>query len=171
MKSDNEFDAEPVTDTLKKYAVKHLLSPPGLPAYNGAAEAGIGALKTRAHHESIRHDRPGEWGAHDVEAALLCANETARPWGELGPSPDQVWRGHLSITRRQREAFTATATEGEIRAREELGLLPNIELGRWDQAAVGRIAIGRALFAHGLVTVRRRRIPLPIFSRKVARIS
>ncbi|GMV84091.1 MAG: hypothetical protein AMXMBFR7_52750 [Planctomycetota bacterium] len=32
----------------------HLLSPIYYPQYNGSAEAGIGSLQTRAHHEAAR---------------------------------------------------------------------------------------------------------------------
>ena len=54
-----------------------LLSPPGTPEYNGAVEAGIESLKTRAHFIAARNDPPGEWTRDDVEGPRLMANETA----------------------------------------------------------------------------------------------
>jgi hypothetical protein len=45
---------------LKAEGIWLLLSPPGTPEYNGACEAGIGSLTTRANHESFRNDCPGE---------------------------------------------------------------------------------------------------------------
>jgi hypothetical protein len=79
LKSDNgsAFTAEGVERFLEACEVYHLLSPPRLPSYNGACEAGIGSLKTRAHHESARNDRPGEWTCDDVEAArIICYEQT-----------------------------------------------------------------------------------------------
>ena len=75
---------------LKAEGIWLLLSPPGTPEYNGACEAGIGSLMTRANHESFRNDRPGEWTCDDIEGARLMANQTARPQGHMGPTPDEA---------------------------------------------------------------------------------
>ena len=173
MKSDNggAFTAEDVERFLAAWGVEHLLSPPRLPSYNGACEAGIGSLKVRAHHESARHDRAGEWTCDDVEGARLMANETARPGGFHRPTPNERWRIRLLLSSEERERSQAAVAERREQARKELGCLPGIDPGRAMAAAVDRRAITRALVAHGILNFRRRRISLPIFSAKCAEIS
>ena len=71
---------------LEKNGVLCLLSPPRTLEYNGACEAGIGSIKLRAHLESARHDRPGQWTCDDraqpgfdrggVKDSLLCGGIT-----------------------------------------------------------------------------------------------
>src|SRR5262249_4034619 len=70
-KADNgcHFRAEAVAGLLEEEEVSVLYSPPYTPRYNGAIEAGIGALKTRAHEEAARQGRPGAWTCADLEAA------------------------------------------------------------------------------------------------------
>ena len=50
LKTDNgtHFTAESVELLLREHGITRLLSPPYLPAYNGACEAGHGSVKTRA---------------------------------------------------------------------------------------------------------------------------
>src|SRR3990172_13252124 len=55
--------------------VASLFSPPCTPGYNGACEAGIGSLKTHAHHHAARHGRPREGACDDVETARLLRSE------------------------------------------------------------------------------------------------
>jgi transposase InsO family protein len=52
LKTDNggHFIASEVRDLLAVTNITHLLSPPMTPRYNGAQEASIGSLKTRAMH-------------------------------------------------------------------------------------------------------------------------
>lgn len=172
VKSDkgSAFTAEPVTGLLARLQVVHLLSPPGLPRYNGACEAGIGSIKTRAHHESARHDRPGQWTCDDVEAARLMANETARPKGLNSPTPNQKWRLHPTVTPSHRTSFQQRVNDYRKEVRKELGYLPEIEMPPKQQANVDRVAITRALVALGLLQLRRRRITLPINRSFYARI-
>src|SRR5207249_4901795 len=77
IKSDNgrHFVNADVDALLAEHGVLHLRSPFYFPSYNGAIEAGIGALKIRAHFEAALHDRPGDWTLDDVEAARLRGNE------------------------------------------------------------------------------------------------
>jgi transposase InsO family protein len=165
VKSDNgsALVADEVERFLERRGVCHLLSPPRLPSYNGACEAGIGSLKTRAHHESARNDRPGEWTCDDVEGARLMANETARPGGFHAPTPNERWRIRLLVSVQEREAFRATVEALRADARNELGCLPGIAIGTASRAAVDRRAITRALVARGILKFRRRRITLPIY--------
>jgi hypothetical protein len=168
LKSDNEFNAAEIVEVLEKNSVLHLLSPPGLPGYNGSCEAGVGGVKTRAHYEAARHDRPGEWTCDDVYAAGLLANQTHRPNGLLEPTPDQAWAARQPIAQELRQMFIQTVKDREPQARQELGYLPGIDLDRWGQAAVNRVAIGRALVEHGLLRIRRKRFSPPI-TRKITR--
>jgi hypothetical protein len=50
----------------------------------------------------------------------------------------------------------------------QLGLLPELPLDHWPQAAVNRFAIGRACVALGLLQFRRKRFAPPIL-RKITR--
>jgi transposase len=86
IKCDNgsHFTADSVMTLLQANGVNPLLSPAGLPEYNGAIEAGIGSLKTRAHYLSMRSGRPGEWTLDDIDGARSMGNETGRPWGLSG---------------------------------------------------------------------------------------
>jgi transposase InsO family protein len=110
LKSDNggAFTGLETRSLLERWGVRQLLSPPYLPRYNGAVEAGIGQLKTRAHLIAARHDRPGRWTADDLEGALLLANRTLRPWGKDGPTPEECWQRREPIARSEREEFLAS---------------------------------------------------------------
>ena len=52
-----------------------LFSPPGVPRYNGAIEAGIGSLKARAEQHATRHGHRGAWTWDDVGTILRRWNE------------------------------------------------------------------------------------------------
>jgi transposase InsO family protein len=174
IKSDNgsAFTAAAVEEFLLLYHVYHLLSPPRLPSYNGACEAGIGSLKTRAHHESARDDRAGEWTCDDVEAARLMANETSRPGGFHAPTPNQLWRIRLLLSQGERESFQKTVEAFRAEEQKEAGgFLPGMDPGPAICAKIDRRAITRALVAHGILNFRRRRISLPIYWPKTAVIS
>jgi transposase InsO family protein len=173
IKSDNGsgFIACAVESFLEQHGVNHLLSPPRLPSYNGACESGIGSLKVRAHHESARHDRPGEWTCDDVEAARLMANETSRPGGFHSPTPNERWRIRLLLSVKERESFQTRLDGLRNEVRIELGCLPGIDIGPAMRATVDRRAITRALVAQGILNFRRRRITLPISIQKLAIIS
>jgi hypothetical protein len=54
-------------------------------------EAGNGFVKTRTRQEAARHGRIGCWTCDDLKAVRLQANLTARPWGDRGPTPQEVW--------------------------------------------------------------------------------
>lgn len=171
LKADNAFDAEEVRALLERWGVELLLSPPETPQYNGSVEAGIGALKTRAHHEAARNDRPGEWTCDDVEAARLAANELGRPWGHGGPSPDEKWLTRKRLTEEERRVFRDEVQGDRVEVRCEGGWFPGFELGRRGRAVIEREAIARALLARGYLEARRRQIPPPIFLRRMEKIT
>ena len=128
------------------------------PGRSRRKEAGIGSVKTRAHHIAAAHGRPGEWTCDDVEAARMQANETGRPHGHLGPTPSTLWDAREAVTEAERHAFSETVRRMEPEARMDLELPLEGPLGRRDAAAVARISITRALVGHGLLELRRRRI-------------
>jgi hypothetical protein len=178
LKSDCEFDTsrfgaadenvnqarQVLAQLLEQHSVFHLLSPPHTPQYNASIEAGIGSFQTRAHHEAARHGHVGEWNCDDVEAARLQANELARPWGHAQPTPDIAFNERLPISTEDRSAFAASVQqfEAEERQQRQQQLLEGMPLGPRDQKSCRRVAISRALVAHGLLSFRRRRFTLPI---------
>jgi putative transposase len=180
LKTDNgsAFCAEATLDLLREKEVLPLFSPPRTPRYNGAAEAGIGSLKTRTETHATRQGRPGHWTWDDVAQAQLEANATARPHGPTGPTPEQAWRQRPTISAQQRQLFHAAVSRRRIEARAEArtdaraardlptdGPLPTL-----DQRLIDRRAIRRALVEHGYLVFRRRRIPPPIRPPKTAKI-
>jgi transposase InsO family protein len=156
LKSDNgsAFVAEELDTLLSRWGVRQLFSPPRLPRYNGSCEAGIGSMKTRSHHQASRGGRPGEWTCDNVEAARLQANQTARPWGVNGPVPEEPWQGRQPLSEGERRCFTQTVQRLEQEARQEQGYEGAAPLDRMAQAAVNRVALQRALVAHGLLRFR-----------------
>ena len=114
LKTDNgsAFTAGAFRTLLEAYGVTALYSPPRWPRYNGACEAGIGGLKTRAHHLSAWAGRPGEWTCEDVERARCYGNEFGRPFGRSRPVPAGVWSGRGAPRRRRRETPFARRSPG-----------------------------------------------------------
>jgi hypothetical protein len=187
------------------WADKRLTPPPGLelwpylPRYNGAAEA-PGSARCRPGRGGSRPGTTGPATGHATtwEAARLQANQTARPAGHDGPTPEEMWRGRTANSAGERVAFAATVARNLI---EETGRrrarTPSEAVGRTEtepvatdgvenqigdcglslaarrnaaQAAVRRSAIGRALVEHVLLSIRRRRIAPPIRSLKRIKI-
>jgi hypothetical protein len=106
-----------------------------------------------------------------VEGARLQANETARPGGFHAPTPNEQWRLRLLLSPSERDRFQAAVESFRTEESGGVALLPGIEPGPSSRAKVERRAITRALVAHGILSFRRRRITLPIFGAKCARIS
>lgn len=173
LKSDNGsgFVAEETRHALALWDILPLVSPPGTPSYNGACEAGIGSLKTRAHHESARHDRPGLWTCDDVEAARSSANEVLRPWGVASLTPEQTWKIRRPISIEERVRFQAAVARLQPSVREELGLLPDLPLSARQENSMLRVSTSKALIECGYLSIRRRRIPLANFPRRRTEIS
>jgi len=146
---------------LQEAGVMPLYSPPHWPSYNGAIEAGIGSLKWRTQQQAARHGRVALWTWDDVEAARCEANATlaASRWTRRTPVTDiERVRWELTVQRRRLET----------RIEERLGL--ETHLDHWQQGAVDRKAIERALVEHGYIVYSRRRIPLRHMSYKVTNI-
>jgi transposase InsO family protein len=154
LKSDNgsAFIAHDTARLLDQWQVCALFSPPRLPAYNGACEAGIGSLKTRTHHQAAHHGHPEHWTIDNVEAAREEANELARPRGPSGPSPALLWQERRPIHQDERSEFRALVYRQtqDVRLRERL--LPMADLDHPARAAIVRQAIRRSLVASGLLS-------------------
>jgi transposase InsO family protein len=162
LKSDNgsHFTGGVIADLLAAHRVEHLLSPPHWPRYNGAIEAGIGALKDRTADRAARAGRPGHWTWEDAAGAVAEAAELARPHGLGGPSPAVMWETRTPIMSAERECFTAV-----IARQIACGEVPG---GVWSEREVARTAIRHALEECGYLQYRRRRILPPITGPKAA---
>ena len=165
------FITDEVKALLCQQGVLPLYSPPGTPSYNGAVEAGIGSIKTRAFWRAAYAGRPGEWTCDDIEAAVREANAQGRPRGFDAPSPEDAWRNKIPITDAQRQSFQDTCARA---AREEYarrGLQPMTRFQHYEQASIDRAAISRALIELGFLLIRRRRITPPISGLRKRNIS
>jgi transposase InsO family protein len=173
LKSDNgsAFAAEVTRALLDQAGVVPLFSPPYWPRYNGAAEAGIGSLKTRTHYHAARHDRAGQWSCDDVAAAQAEANATARPHGPTKPTPDASWTMRRAITAAERALFRQAVNHHRDELRLQQGLSPQGPLTTQQERAMDRQAIQRALVDHNYLLFSRRCIPLPFTRKKVADIT
>lgn len=161
LKSDNEFDSREMAALLQTNRVTHLLSPPVLPQYNGAIEAGMGSLRTYTYYEAAVHDHPEEWSSNDIEAGRLRANELARPNGFQGASPGERFDSRVAISEEERAAFEAALQKREAQVRADHGYLPLIPLQRQEYNAVRRTAIALALVDRSILQIRRRRFTPP----------
>ena len=173
LKSDNgsSFTAEVCQALLHQADVVMLFSPPYWPRYNGAAEAGIGSLKTRTQDHAARHDHPQQWSCDDVALAQAQANATARPHGPTGPTPDQSWASRRTITAGERALFQEAVNRHRRDVRIQKGLPLEAPLSDQEERAMDRQAIQRALVEHHYLLFSRRRIPLPFRRRKVTEIT
>lgn len=156
LKSDNgsPFIGGDVRELLAEHGVIGLYSPPYWPRYNGAIEAGIGALKERTACRAARSGHAGVWTGDDLAGARAEANATARPWRENGASPDEIWSAREPITTDERADFGAAVA----RAREA-GTCADRAPGVGSEASVARSAIELALTERGYLQYRRRSIP------------
>jgi transposase InsO family protein len=172
LKCDNgsPFTSGTVRQLNHDFGVEMFFSPPGMPRYNGAIEAGIGSLKTRTEQHAARHGRPGAWTFDDVAAAQAEANAAARPRGPTGPAPDELWSSRTTLSADERTLFRAELQRQRtaIAVQERPDVNPKTEL---PDSARERHAIRRSLEGLGYLTYTRRRVPLPITSKKVASIT
>lgn len=170
LKSDNGsgFIAERMRRFLAQWQVLPLFSPPYTPEYNGACEAGNGALKLRTNEQAARAGRIGIWTAEDCEAARRMANEVNYPWGPLKPTPLAAFAARQPISAEFRAAFRRSVEHERAQERIDRKYPLDAELDHADQAAIDRVAIRRALVEHGFLTFTRRSItpqiqsPIPL---------
>jgi transposase InsO family protein len=156
LKADNGsgFIAAATVQLLATHEVLLLRSPPGTPAFNGACEAGVGSIKTRAHHLAAARGRVTCWSCDDVEAARVQANETWRT-RLADPTPGERWRARTPLSRELRASLRT-----DVAARTSAGLL-ELEGDVEDRVVqeVVRAAIAGSLRAHSLLSSRLETIP------------
>jgi hypothetical protein len=174
IKMDNggSVSSQAVLTFLDEHAVVCLLSPIRKPRYNGACEAGNGALEVRAHHLAAAEGHPDYWNCQNVLEAARLGNAYSRMRGPDGPTPDEAWLDRDQPGIKDRVAFSAEVSRvlsEEIRnERKELikerktnpgGRRPSFRLAL---ARARRRAVQRVLESRGLLLVGRCRIPLPL---------
>jgi transposase InsO family protein len=168
LKADNgpPFRADDTKRFLKNAGVHFLFSPPYWPRYNGAIEAAIGSLKTWTEQHAARQGHAGTWTWAAVAAARQQAN-AGHPRRLQGQTPAHAWAGRAAIAEVERLRFERTVLRQRAVARGEMGLEQETQLNHWDDSAVNRKAIQRALVEHDYLLFRRRRVPLMVRDGKV----
>lgn len=160
LKSDNGpgFIAAATRRFLDRWQVLPLFSPPYTPEYNGAIEAGNGALKNRTHEQAAQAGRIGHWTADDCEAARCMANELQYRRGTLGPTPRAAFAARPPLSLQLRDAFRCDVQREQTQHRITMGYPLDVDLDHATQAEIDRVAIRRALVEHGILTFTRRSI-------------
>lgn len=168
LKSDNgkSLRCGEVALVLALHGILALVSPPRAPGYNGACEAGIGALKLWAHHIAAASGREHAWSCDDVLEAQRAVNTRAR---ENGLSAEDSWVTRRRFGAQEREQLWSSYRTHLALERELRGHPGGVEAAAFEQASLDRVAIRRALVELGLVSFRRRWIRPPIRLKKVAR--
>jgi transposase InsO family protein len=168
LKSDNgsAFRAVETKELLARWSVLALFSPPHTPSYNGGIEAAIGSLKTRTQRLASQAGHPHIWTSELVEAARHQAN-LAHPRRLKGTTPDAVWDARARLIGERRALFRTAVQRYQGEGWDIRGGKP-AEPSHWDEAAVDRVALRRALVAHDLLLFTRRSIPARIERPKVA---
>ena len=157
-KADGGFTAKSTRELVKRWGVFLLLSPPHLPNYNGSIEAGICSMTARTDHHAARSGRPGEWSCEDLEAARLEANETARPRGCNGPTPDELWANRVPISQQERDSFKAAVEKSRsFWWRLVVGHKTREEVTQAEEDDIMRKSISSALVAQRYLLEWRRR--------------
>lgn len=104
-------------------------------------------------------------GAKDLQNILPAdASNGERPRGE-------VFEGRRRITEKERSEFAIRVKTEELLARRERGIAGDVLLSWMKQSQIHRTAIRRALVAHGILTIRRRRVSLTLKSPFRAKIA
>jgi hypothetical protein len=151
--------------------VKGLYSPAYTPQYNGAAEAGVGALKRRTEAQALARGAPGEWTWEDTEAARQEANAACVARRETSPTRAAAWAAWAAwapLGAAARAAFQAEV----LRQQQGPAAAAEAEASGGeasDKACPWRVALRRALVALGYLVFSWRRVPLQVKAKKTAR--
>ena len=172
-KTDNgsHFTAEIVENLLRQHGITRLLSPPDLPAYNGACEAGHGSVKTRAEILARKDGTPGQWTCNHIEAARVWANRhvsRARP-----TAANDLWRQRTAVDDHDRGRFLSAVENALFDRRVEFASAME-RTGRCAVTAVDaldRQAVVAMLHMFGYLITQSTPIRQPIPFFKAARIA
>jgi transposase InsO family protein len=166
IKADNgsAYISKKMDKTLARKEVTLLLSPPRTPRYNGSCEAGIASMKRHTEHQAKLMGRSSRWTTEDCEIARCLSNLTVRPWGPSGPTPEEVWKERKPITDELRARFRSCVLGYRNQFLEKKKNAQYNENDKKMEASIMRQAITRALIECDLLSIRRRRIPLPLKS-------
>jgi transposase InsO family protein len=170
LKSDNggAFGGPAVQDLLREHQVESLFSPPHWPRYNGAIEAGIGAMHQRTDGCAARAGHAGYRTTDDAAAALAEANALARPASPTGPSPAEHWAQQSPILAGERDRFRQSVARHLADGKRASGPCVEDPTDVWSRRAMARDAIRLALEECGYLHYTRRRILPPINGTKTA---
>lgn len=173
LKCDNgsAFICEEVRALLKKRGVIQLLSPPYTPRYNGSRESLIRWLTARTENLAWQGESSGNWRGEDLEVASWLTNLLPKRPERGAKSRWEVFANRTEITAEARTQFATSVAEEEQLERKARGLPSEMLLSKETQSQIDRITISRALVAHGLLNVRRRRVSLTLKSIFTAKIS
>ena len=91
IKRDNgpAFRAAATKELLAAWPVFSLFSPPDCASYNGGCERANQTMRRMTPHMAERANQGDWWRSEDFHEARLVANRVRRPWGALGPGPDE----------------------------------------------------------------------------------
>lgn len=160
-KSDNgpAFTSEAMARLADRFGFLQLLSPAEMPEYNGSAEAGIGAMKRRTNYQAAMSGRVGHWQSEDLERAQSIANALYMARQDEAP-----------VSAACRHAFRREVDERELRLRKEMSFECAAGHEIMTAGVARRRAITGALVAQEFLTIRRRRVSLPLKSIFCAKI-
>jgi transposase InsO family protein len=170
LKSDqgSAFTGKDMQAFLNSRGILHLLSPPDCPTYNGSIESTQRWMKLRTRHQAMLLGNAHSWSAEALEQAKAIANTQASSRSMEGA--EALWKARPWIPDAFRKAFSESVAACEQELLAELGLDPSGHGRSRDRAKARRVAIERALVAHGILHITRRAIPLRIRSRPWAKI-
>jgi transposase InsO family protein len=149
---------------LQSLDITLLLSPPYYPPYNGACEAGIGAIKTRIHHRAARDGDPTRWTLEQVEAARCEGNY--HDWAGGDTTPNDKWMSAAPTSDLERKRFKASVDSAIFRRRDQAARL---KLDRPTPLhTLIRRGIADALVGGGYVQYRSRLVHQPLLAEERA---
>ena len=174
LKVDNgaAFDSAALQELLSRHGVQGLYSPPYTPQYNGAVEAGVGAMKGRTEAQALARGAPGDWTWEDAEVARQEANAACVGRRETSPTRAAVWAARAPLGVEARAAFQAEVLrqqQGQAPAAPTEAEVTGGEAS--DKACPWRVVLRRALVALGYLVFSWRRIPLQVRLQKTAKIT
>jgi hypothetical protein len=102
-----------------------------------------------------------------VEAARQEANLLTWPFGENGPTPDELWQQRHPVSAGERRRFDQTLSAKKAEMEREQASATEGD-SSMTKAKRQREATSRALVAEGYLNYTTRRIPAPVSRRKVA---